>query len=133
KKTHSVKSQLKMLDTGVPLDSATDVVVEKWTDIANANYASLGFDARQVVWQKGEILDAREAEIRQRKTNFTNLIVHAIEAAAPKADLAIINSGSIRLDDQLQAPITQYDIIRTLPFGGGIEEVDMTGNLLKQV
>jgi 2',3'-cyclic-nucleotide 2'-phosphodiesterase (5'-nucleotidase family) len=27
-------------------------------------------------------------------------------------------------------PITQYDIIRTLPFGGGIREADMKGSLL---
>ena len=53
--------------------------------------------------------------------------------ACPKADVVIFNSGSIRLDDILTPPVTQYDIIRTLPFGGGIREVDMKGNMLLQV
>lgn len=56
-----------------------------------------------------------------------------MEQAAPDAQVAIVNSGSIRLDDILQAPVTQYDIIRTLPFGGSIIEVDMKGSLLKEV
>ena len=133
KKKNTVKSKLRMLDASVPFDSATQELVKKWTDIANASYASLGFDARKIVWQKGPELDGREAEIRQRKTNFTRLIVHALEQAAPQSEVAIINSGSIRVDDILQAPISQYDIIRTLPFGGGIEEVEMKGSLLKQI
>jgi 2',3'-cyclic-nucleotide 2'-phosphodiesterase (5'-nucleotidase family) len=29
--------------------------------------------------------------------------------------------------------VTQYDIIRSLPFGGGIREVDMKGTLLIQI
>ncbi len=44
-----------------------------------------------------------------------------------------MNSGSIRLDDILNPPVTQYDIIRSLPFGGGIREADMKGSLLLQV
>ncbi|HEX8358095.1 MAG TPA: 5'-nucleotidase C-terminal domain-containing protein, partial [Segetibacter sp.] len=30
-------------------------------------------------------------------------------------------------------PVSQYDIIRSLPFGGGITEVDMKGSMLVQV
>jgi 2',3'-cyclic-nucleotide 2'-phosphodiesterase (5'-nucleotidase family) len=56
-----------------------------------------------------------------------------MEAAAPKADLALFNSGSIRVDDILQLPVTQYDIIRAMPFGGGIREIEMKGRLLEKV
>jgi 2',3'-cyclic-nucleotide 2'-phosphodiesterase (5'-nucleotidase family) len=56
-----------------------------------------------------------------------------MEAAAPSADVSLFNSGSIRVDDVLQLPVTQYDIIRALPFGGGIREVDMKGSLLKKI
>ena len=51
----------------------------------------------------------------------------------PQADVVILNSGSIRLDDILIPPVSQYDIIRSLPFGGGIVEADMKGSLLIQV
>lgn len=134
-KTHDVKLKADIIDVNekVELDAATDVVVKKWTDIANKSYASLGFDATKICKQSGEPLDGREAYIRTNKTNFTKLIVTAMEKAAPAVDAVIINSGSIRVDDILQMPVTQYDVIRSLPFGGSIMEVDMKGALLSKI
>jgi 2',3'-cyclic-nucleotide 2'-phosphodiesterase (5'-nucleotidase family) len=135
KNKHEVNIKTNIIDVNekIALDSATDVVVRKWTAIADNNYASLGFDARKVVLQNGEPLDGREAYIRTGKTNFTKLIVAAMEKASPTADAVIINSGSIRVDDILQMPVTQYDVIRSLPFGGSIMEVDMKGSLLIKI
>jgi 2',3'-cyclic-nucleotide 2'-phosphodiesterase (5'-nucleotidase family) len=130
KKQTDVSTSLKYINESVAIDSVTNEYVGKWTKIANDNYASLGFDAKKVVMTSGEILDGRESEIRSKQTNFTNLIGEAIADACPQADVAIMNSGSIRVDDLLPPPITQYDIIRTLPFGGGIVEADMKGRLL---
>lgn len=48
-------------------------------------------------------------------------------------DCSILNSGSIRIDDQISGEITQFDIIRAMPFGGGIVKVTMKGDLLRQV
>jgi 2',3'-cyclic-nucleotide 2'-phosphodiesterase (5'-nucleotidase family) len=109
------------------------VVVEKWKKVAEDNYASLGFDPKKVIMASGEPLDGRETEIRSRSTNLSGLITASMAYACPKADVVLFNSGSIRLDDILTPPVTQYDIIRTLPFGGGIREVDMKGDLLLQV
>lgn len=135
KKNHklSVTPQMKYLDTTVAFDAATNAVVQKWVDIANANYSSLGFDAKQVVIQNSEPLEGRETFIRSQPTNLSQLVVRAMEDACPQAQLAIINAGSIRVDDILNAPVTEYDIIRTLPFGGAIREVNMKGSLLTQV
>ena len=135
KNNNSLKVKADILDINekIALDSATNVVVKKWTDIANSSYSSLGFDATKVCMQTGEPLDGREAYIRTQQTNFTKLIVAAMEKAAPTADAVIINSGSIRVDDILQMPVTQYDVIRSLPFGGSIMEVDMKGSLLIKI
>jgi 2',3'-cyclic-nucleotide 2'-phosphodiesterase (5'-nucleotidase family) len=61
------------------------------------------------------------------------MIVAAIGNSVPNADVVLMNAGSIRVDDVLQMPVTQYDILRTLPFGGGIREADMKGSLLLRV
>jgi 5'-nucleotidase len=61
------------------------------------------------------------------------IITKAMSAAAPQSEVAFVNSGSLRLDDQLTGNITQYDILRTMPFGGKIMEADMTGELLERV
>ncbi len=133
KGTFKVKPTLKMLDKSVALDSSTNVVVEKWTGIANENYASLGFDAKKIILEAGPQLDGREEQIRSSSTNFTRLIVKAMEAANPQADLVLINSGSIRVDDMLTPPISQYDILRSLPYGGSVIELDLKGDLLLKV
>jgi 5'-nucleotidase len=132
-KKQEVKTELRYVDEKIAPDSVTDAVVKKWTDIAEKNYASIGFDAHKVVMQKSEPLDGREAYIRTQSTNFTRLIVAAIEKASPSADVVLINSGSIRVDDILQMPVTEYDVIRSLPFGGSVMEVDMKGSLLIRI
>ena len=132
-KEQKIKTELIDVDEKIIPDSATHVVVKKWTEIAENNYASIGFDAHKQVMKTGEPLDGREAYIRTQSTNFTRLIVAAMEKASPSADAVIINSGSIRVDDILQMPVTQYDIIRSLPFGGSVMEVDMKGSLLVKI
>lgn len=135
KNTHhfTTTPQLKYLNEKVALDSATDRVVQKWKKIAEDNYASLGFDPKKIVMTSGEVLDGKEADTRNTSTNFTRLITRAMAFACPQADVVIFNSGSIRLDDILTPPVSQYDIIRSLPFDGGIAEADMKGSLLVQV
>ena len=131
--TQKVKTQLKMIDETIALDSTTNAVVEKWTKIADDNYASLGFDAKKIILNSGPKLDGREEEVRSSSTNFTRLIVKALEAATPDADLVLINSGSIRVDDVLEPPISEYDILRSMPYGGTVVEVDMKGDLLLKI
>ncbi len=135
KKNKQVKLATNLIDINesTALEPTTDAVVKKWTDIANKNYSSIGFDAQKIVMQTGEPLDGREAYIRAGSTNLSRLIVSAMEKASPTADIAITNAGSIRLDDILHPPVTQYDIIRSLPFGGSIMEVDMKGSLLIKI
>ncbi len=129
----SVVPELKKLDYSVELDSATNIVVQKWNKIAVDNYSSLGFDANKIVINKGEILDGRETESRTSSTGLTRMISSAISYTCPNAELTIFNSGSIRLDDVLTPPVTEFDILRTLPFGGGIVEVEMKGSMLVKV
>ena len=98
-----------MIDASVTIDSTTNITVKKWSDIAEKNYASVGFDAKKIVMHKGESLEARESLIRKTTTNFSKLIVNAMEQAAPDAQVAVVNSGSLG-GWCIAAPITQYDI-----------------------
>jgi 2',3'-cyclic-nucleotide 2'-phosphodiesterase (5'-nucleotidase family) len=130
KKQNKVRTKLETLDESVALDSATNMVVQKWNRIADENYSSLGFDEKKIMIDKGEPYEGRETEVRSRPTNLTQLIVAAIKDAAPQADIVVMNGGSIRVDDVVQLPVSQYDILRTLPFGGALSEADMKGSLV---
>jgi 5'-nucleotidase len=49
-------------------------------------------------------------------------------------DVTILNAGSIRIDDVLPAgPVTEYDLIRLLPFGGTVVTASLTGEVLSEV
>ena len=57
----------------------------------------------------------------------------AMRGEPPDAEVGLFNAGSLRIDDVVPAgPITQYDIIRILPFGGPLIRVDVSGRVLAQ-
>jgi 2',3'-cyclic-nucleotide 2'-phosphodiesterase (5'-nucleotidase family) len=56
-----------------------------------------------------------------------------MQQAVPEAEIAVLNGGSIRIDDVVQLPVSQYDILRSLPFGGAIAEADLKGSLVVQM
>jgi 5'-nucleotidase/UDP-sugar diphosphatase len=50
------------------------------------------------------------------------------------ADVALLNGGAIRIDDVVSAgPVSEYDIIRILPFGGRVLKATFDGALLARV
>ncbi|WP_019989685.1 bifunctional metallophosphatase/5'-nucleotidase [Rudanella lutea] len=128
-----VESELKAIDPSTPDDSLTQVVVNRWQQIADQSFKALGFDPTQVVTVAKEPWDGREAAVRRQATAMTDAIAQAMRAAYPTADVALFNGGSIRIDDVVRGNITQYDIVRMLPFGGGIQRVAMTGRLLNNL
>lgn len=130
RKKYKVNTSLATLNALVPLDSTTTAVVQKWTRIAEENYSSLGFDASAIVINQGEPLEGRETEVRTKPTNLTRIVVAAMKEAVPEADIVVLNGGSVRVDDVVQLPVSQYDILRSLPFGGAISRVDMKGSLV---
>lgn len=132
-KTTQVAAELKELNTAVRIDEQTDQVVQRWLRIADSSFTASGFNAREVVLARGEALDGREVPVRREATALTKLIVEAMIDACPEADGIVFNGGSIRVDDVLNPPITQYDVIRILPFGGPIKEADIKGKLLVQI
>lgn len=129
----TVNSSLVEVDTTITSDSSTAMVVSKWTSIAQKSFKEQGFNPDEVVYLTQEPLEARESHIRHQQTNMGDIITKAMSAAAPQSEVSLVNSGSLRLDDQLTGNITQYDILRTMPFGGKILEADMTGELLERV
>ena len=128
-----VSSHLERIDQTIPQGPRTAAEVRKWTDLGFAGFRKEGFEPLDVIAVIPEPLEAREAIIRNRPTLMTALILDAMRDEAG-TEAAVFNAGSIRLDDTLQAgPLTQYDIIRVLPFGGAVVRVTMTGALLTRV
>jgi 2',3'-cyclic-nucleotide 2'-phosphodiesterase (5'-nucleotidase family) len=129
----SIKSELKKIDNSLVDEPQTAQVVNKWLKIAENSLREQGFEPFEVVMTTQEPLDGLEASVRNHPTNLTDLLAKAIFSAFANAQASIFNSGSIRIDDKVNGSLTQYDILRILPFGGEVWLVEMSGSLLKKV
>ncbi|MGH7502239.1 MAG: bifunctional metallophosphatase/5'-nucleotidase [Longimicrobiales bacterium] len=129
----TIDSHLVPIIDTIPDHAATAAVSDRWVAAAYQAFRAAGFEPTEVVGNVTVELDGLESVVRNRSTTLTQLIVDAMRAEVVGADAAFVNAGSIRIDDVLPAgPLTQYDVIRILPFGGPVVEVQMTGTLLLQ-
>ncbi len=129
-----IDSQLQPITDKIPEDPETGQVAQRWVDLAFGAFRTMGFEPGQLVVNSPVTLDGRESTVRNYPGKLTDLIAEGFLNATPGAELAICNGGSIRIDDELPpGTISEYDVIRILPFGGNVASVEMRGRLLKQV
>ena len=130
----TVSARLEVLDDRVAADPAVEAVARKWQLIAFDAFKKDGFDPDAAVATLSQPLDGRESTVRNGRGLLTDLIAASLMREVKGADLAIFNSGSVRIDDILPpGPLSQYDIIRVLPFGGKVLKATMDGSLVSQV
>ncbi len=129
-----IDPQVMAIGDSLPEDPAVAAEVRRWTERGFAGFRAIGFEPDRVVATVPEPLEGREVLSRNQPTNLTTLIAASFHAEAGDADLALFNTGSVRVDDVIPAgPVTEYDLIRILPFGGDVVLVSMPGAVLRQV
>jgi 5'-nucleotidase len=129
-----IASELVPVTDSVREDAAVAAEVRRWVDAAFAGFERDGFKPRDVVATIKGPLDGRESTVRTRSGALSDLIVASMLQEAPDAEVALFNGGSIRIDDVIPpGPVTQYDVIRILPFGGKLVRADVAGRLLDRV
>lgn len=129
----SVESRLQLITDAIRPDPVVDALVAKWTATAFDAFRRDGFTPERPVVTLTEPLDGREAVVRNRDGVLTQIIANAMQREAG-ADVGIFNGGSVRIDDVLlPGPVTEYDIIRILPFGGKVVKATFDGAFLAKV
>lgn len=107
--------------------------VARWIDLGFAGFRKEGFEPTEIVKVVDRPMRGTEAEVRSGSTQLTELIADAMRHEAGTG-ISVFNAGSIRIDDVLiPGPITQYDVIRVLPYGGKVLRATLTGDLLSRV
>jgi len=128
-----ISVRLQPITDAITADPTVDAEVKRWTTKAFDAYRKDGFQPDRVVATLPYSLDGRQVAVRNTTGNLTKVILDALAREA-KPDVAIMNGGSIRIDDELPAgPVTEYDVIRILPFGGAVTRVSMPGSVLLKV
>ncbi|TAF31848.1 MAG: bifunctional metallophosphatase/5'-nucleotidase [Cytophagales bacterium] len=128
-----VISQKVVIGTRLAEDPAAMRKINYWKQLADSALRSQGFVPDEFLCQIKTPLEAQEVLVRSSQTNSAQLIMRAMEANMPPSDLIILGGGAIRLDDVLHESITQYDVLRLLPFGGAFLRVHLKGSLLEQI
>ena len=129
-----IESQLKTIGPDTAEDPTVADAARRWRDAAFAAFGAEGLEPDKTVATLPAELDGREASVRTQSTNLTQLVGRAMLDAFPGADAAIFNSGSIRIDDILPpGPMTQYDVLRVLPFSETVSAAKVRGSLLKRI
>jgi 5'-nucleotidase len=129
----TITSKLQQITDALPDQPKTAEIVAHWREVGYAGFRKDGFAPEKTVATTDVEMDGLEASVRNFSTKLTDLITQAMISAAGEAQLSMYNGGAVRLDDVLPAgKITEYDIIRILPFGGNIVTVRMPGSILKR-
>ncbi|MBL4663075.1 MAG: bifunctional metallophosphatase/5'-nucleotidase, partial [Flavobacteriaceae bacterium] len=135
-KTKNVKidSHLMPIDERTPSKPEVQMIVDKWNNVLETKIKEVIADPNEVIYVAKTPLDGTDSANRSIQTNLGEIITEAMsQSFTTKVDGALVNGGSVRLDDILAGDVTSIDIFRVLPFGGGVLKVDMKGSLLKKV
>ncbi|TVZ55103.1 2',3'-cyclic-nucleotide 2'-phosphodiesterase (5'-nucleotidase family) [Lutibacter sp. Hel_I_33_5] len=129
-----VTSELKEINNTIKTDARVGAIVTKWQQILKAKIKDIVAKPDEVIYNTKVPLEARDTPIRSIQTNMGAIITKAMSFGFnDKVDCALVNGGSIRIDDVLEGDINAVDIFRVLPYGGGILKVEIKGRLLKRV
>jgi 5'-nucleotidase/UDP-sugar diphosphatase len=129
-----IASHIQPITADIPADPATLAVIEAWQSQAWASLRRMGFEPERVVTHTTQPLDGLEAHVRRQRTNLTALLARGMLRAFPDTELSIFNGGAIRIDDVLPpGDVTEYDVMRILPYGGKAVSVKIKGRLLQRV
>ena len=128
-----VTARFESIDRRVPMQTRTQALVRHWMDTGFDAFRRDGFAPETVVATVPMPLDGRETAVRRHAGDLTALVADALKRET-HADVGILNGGTIRIDDVIQAgPVRQYDIIRIAPFGGKVVRATVEGALLRQL
>jgi 2',3'-cyclic-nucleotide 2'-phosphodiesterase (5'-nucleotidase family) len=79
-------------------------------------------------------LIGEELEIRSYETNLGNWVADQVRAVAEDADIAFINAGSLRVNQDIPpGPITQRDVEELLPYDSELVRIELDKHQLDAV
>jgi 5'-nucleotidase len=125
-------SELVPVGPHLASDPQVEQVVGHWTEQLYSALRTQGWQPEETIAHAAAPLDGLEAHVRSRPTNLGRHIARSL-AEVVGCEAALYNSGSVRVDDELSGPITQVDVLRTLPFGGGAVELHLRGAALQRI
>ena len=119
------------IDASTPLDPNYEELAAKWHNRLLEKFPFL--DAQ--IGVAAVTMDAREEHVRSSESSWGNFIVDQMRGAfgEPQADLAFLNSGTLRLDDTVEGDILFEDIGRTFGFSSFLRHTTVSGAEFREI
>lgn len=121
------------ITVGEQFESAADydVISNKWRTQLMQKFPFL----TAMIGYAAEPFDGREFSVREQETNWGNFVTDQMRRAfgKPDADLAFINSGTLRIDDFIVDEIRFEDIGRTFGFSSYLRYLTLSGAEFRNV
>jgi len=113
------------VDESIDEDDEYQVIASKWRERLLSKMPFLTSSVGEAAVPQ----DGREVTVRNQESNWGNFIVDQMPAAfgEPVADLAFVNSGTLRIDDFVAEDITFEDIGRTFGFSSFLRHMTISG------
>ena len=115
----------------------TAQVANYWYDLGMKGFEALGFRPHQIVscLPTNIVLDGRLDSVENFPTLLTDYACQSLlqTTSNDKTIVAMFNSGGIRVDDILKGIITQYDLLRVLPYLDKVFSLLVPGPFLANV
>ena len=122
----TLRTELIELDAAVTEDAEYALLAARWRERLLETIPFLPAK----IGEAAVPFDAREVTIRNRESNWGNFVVDQMRTAfgdEPPADLAFLNSGTLRIDDYIAGDITFEDVARTFGFSSFLHYLEMSG------
>ncbi|WP_415371084.1 bifunctional metallophosphatase/5'-nucleotidase [Patiriisocius sp. Uisw_047] len=130
----AIDSELVLITDKTPSLPSVQAVVTTWENILDTEIKQVVGDPDEVIYFAKIPLDGTDVGGRSKQTNLGQIFSQAMAKSFDTlVDGALVNSGSFRLDDNLEGNITAIDIFRVLPFGGAVLKAEVTGELLIEI
>lgn len=128
-----INSELVPINEQTGEDKKVTKIVKKWTILLDEKIKEILPNPDETIYVANTPLDGRDTPIRSTQTNLGEIVAKGMAYGFDnKVDCALVNGGSIRIDDELKGNITGVDIFRVLPYGGGVLKVQLKGELLQK-
>ena len=121
----SMHAVLLPMDTTVAKDEGYERIADGWRKKLIAEFP----DIEEKLGEAGGRFNVTEEFVRNAESGWANFLVDQARGAfgEPQADLAFINSGSVRVDDFIAGDITREDVERTFGFPSQVRRFSVTG------
>jgi 5'-nucleotidase/UDP-sugar diphosphatase len=136
-KQFRVYSALTKVTREIRDEEKTNEVVNCWYNLGIKGFEEMGFKPNETVscLPSGIELDGRSASVRNFPTSLSTYCCECmIKSSAESQTIdGIFDSEHIRIDDILRGKVTQYDILRTLPYQNNFFALSIPVEILSNV